>query len=144
MDWVKPRCPFTMIVPSLTCSPSSRAESAPLSRTPGESPSIVRPVPRFSLEEGRDETGPVVWIRFPSASLRGVWIECRSRTGEWEFLALTLERAHLDRLPPGHLAETAVREYRARYFDRMTIGGPWSAVQKIAIETSRPRSIVQF
>ncbi len=94
--------------------------------------------PRFALQSVLGESGPGVQIGFASWSNRGIWIECRRRIGDWEFVAITTETSYGDGrglLKPQHLE---IREYRVRYFDWATPSAPWSPVQKIVVEPALP------
>jgi hypothetical protein len=75
-----------------------------------------------------------VQITFATTSSRGIWIECRRRFGDWEFVTITSERPYLDVRPLLHPQHIEVREYRLRYFDRTAPGGPWSLLRKITVE----------
>jgi hypothetical protein len=123
---------FTMIVaPS---QPPSLRNADSRASTPSVPPSIrTLPTPQFTLDATPGETGPQVVLTFTTTPDRGVWIESRRDCGTWEFVTITQERTHRDWHPTRHPRQIEVREYRARYFDRATPGGPWSAVHKIVV-----------
>lgn len=94
--------------------------------------------PRFALTSVPGASGPEVQIDFASWSNRGIWIECRRRIGDWEFVAISTETSYRDArvlLKPQHLE---IREYRVRYFDWATPAAPWSPAQKIVVEPALP------
>ena len=123
-----------MILSPSAYSPSPDATEARAPKPNGDQPTPQRPTPRFCLESTLGDHGPQVRINFATTSTRGIWIECRRRFGDWEFVTITLERPYLDERPLLHSAQIEVREYRVRYFDRAAPHSPWSLVQKIAVE----------
>ncbi len=63
----------------------------------------------------------------------GVYIEGRSGTGAWEFLAIDTENPCIDERPPLAAGTLEVREYRMRYQDKGTPNGDSTDVVKVTV-----------
>ena len=90
-------------------------------------------VPKITVLVQQGSGVQVVRIAFFKYGHTGVVIESRRNGGAWEMLAIDTESPYMDEralLTPG---TPEVREYRARYWDKGTPNGDWTAVEKVTV-----------
>lgn len=86
---------------------------------------------KANIEQGPDcQCGELVFKKFRHM---GVYIEGRRNGGAWEFLGIDTESPYSDERPLLDPTKAEIREYRARFWDKGTPNGDWSAVVKINV-----------
>ena len=63
----------------------------------------------------------------------GVHIESRRAQGDWEFIAISVVKPHLDERPLLVAGTPELRQYRMRYWDKGQPNGDYSAVQSVTV-----------
>jgi len=90
-------------------------------------------VPKITVLVQQGTGVQVVRIAFFKFGHTGVVLESRRNGGAWELLAIDTESPYMDERPLLTPDTPEVREYRARYWDKGTPNGDWTAVEKVTV-----------